>query len=57
VTLRFHTPLGVREVPHSSSAGKAIPSSLSVDDEEDSDGIFCVGAAFFDHRGACAGAR
>jgi IclR family acetate operon transcriptional repressor len=28
-TVRFHAPLGVRELPHTSSAGKAILSNLS----------------------------
>jgi IclR family acetate operon transcriptional repressor len=28
----------------------------AVDDEEDSDGVFCVGAAIHDHTGACIGA-
>lgn len=94
--IRFHTPLGVRELAHVSSAGKAILATLSdaevaaviattglprrtpktittlnellsdlaatrlrayaIDDEEDVEGVFCVGAAFFDHSGACAGA-
>lgn len=94
--IRFHAPLGVPELPHVSSAGKAILASLSqsevsaiiaetglprrtvntittlkglfddlaiirrrgyaVDDEEDFEGVFCVGAAFFDHTGTCAGA-
>jgi IclR family transcriptional regulator, acetate operon repressor len=94
--IRFHTPLGVPELPHTSSAGKAILAMLreddvrgvvseiglprrtektittleglladlqvtrrrgyAVDDEEDVDGVFCVGAAFTDHSGRCAGA-
>jgi IclR family acetate operon transcriptional repressor len=94
--IRFHTPLGVREMPHTSSAGKAILATLAteaveaviadsglvrrtpktittltellddlaavrrrgfaVDDEEDVLGVFCIGAAFFDHAGVCAGA-
>lgn len=93
--IRFHAPLGVPELPHVSSAGKAILASMTdrevasiiaetgmprrtaktlttlqglfddlvevrrrgyaVDDEEDFDGVFCLGAAFFDHAGACAG--
>ncbi len=94
--VRFHTPLGVRELPHVSAAGKAILAQLgdeeikaiakecglvsrtkksittlaalkqevekirqdgfATDDEEDAQGIFCVGAAFFDHFGKCLGA-
>jgi len=94
--VRFYTPLGVRELPHVSAAGKAILAQLSdeqikavakecglvsrtkksittltelkkeiekirhdgfaTDDEEDAQGIFCVGAAFFDHFGKCVGA-
>lgn len=95
-TVRFHTLLGHREVPHASAAGKAILSTLpteevlriceeqglpsrtrstitevsillddlertrrrgfSIDDEEDADGVFCIGAPFFDHNGRCLGA-
>jgi DNA-binding IclR family transcriptional regulator len=95
-SIRFHTMLGVRELPHVSSAGKAILAQLedeeivkvikenglvartkhthttmnslmrdirqvrekryAVDDEEDVEGVFCIGAAFFDHTGNCAGA-
>ena len=93
---RFQTPIGVRELPHASAAGKAIlayltddevravcarlgmpsrtrytittPDALienlelvrrrgfALDDEEDSDGVVCVGAAFLNHLGECAGA-
>ncbi len=95
-SVRFHTPLGQREVPHASAAGKAMLATMTpdevrdicavtgmqrrtahtitdvdsllanlaavqehgfaVDDEEDAEGIFCVGAAFFGHDGSCAGA-
>jgi IclR family transcriptional regulator, acetate operon repressor len=95
-SVRFHTPLGQREVPHASAAGKAILATMTservkeicavtgmqrrtahtitdvdtllaslaqvrengfaVDDEEDAEGIFCVGAAYFGHDGSCAGA-
>ncbi|TRZ85924.1 MAG: IclR family transcriptional regulator [Streptomycetaceae bacterium] len=93
--VRFFTPLGIRELPHVSSAGKAILAELSderireiveesgleartpksittlpklmadirkirvrgyaVDDEEDAQGVVCIGAAFYDHFGQCAG--
>lgn len=95
-SVRFYTPLGQREEPHASAAGKAMLSTMSedqiraicsatglpartprtitdldqlldslstvrangfaVDDEEDAEGVFCVGAVFFDHDGSCAGA-
>ncbi len=94
--VRFHTPLGQRELPHATAAGKAILAHLEpedlervleqsplvprtsstiirrdaldeelervrlmgfgVDDEEESDGIICVGAPVFDHQGQCVGA-
>jgi IclR family acetate operon transcriptional repressor len=95
-SVRFHTPLGQREMPHASAAGKAILATMTeqqvrdmsadtglrrrtshtitdvdsllanlelvrrngfaIDDEEDAEGIFCVGAAIFGHDGAVAGA-
>ena len=95
-SVRFYTPLGQREVPHASAAGKAMLATMpaerveghlreppgcartartitdvdtllanlatarangfAVDDEEDAEGIFCVGAVFFGHDGSCAGA-
>jgi IclR family acetate operon transcriptional repressor len=95
-SVRFHAPLGQREIPYASAAGKAMLATMSeqavrelcaqtglpprtahtitdidslldnlavsrgsgfaVDDEEDAEGIFCAGAAFFGHDGACAGA-
>jgi IclR family transcriptional regulator, acetate operon repressor len=94
--IRFNAPLGVREMPHTSSAGKAILAYLTdaavsqvvqetglpsrtgktitndrdlaidlemtrrrgyaIDDEEDAEGVFCVGAPFFNHAGRIAGA-
>lgn len=95
-SVRFYTPLGQREVPHASAAGKAMLATMTpervraicattgmrprtartitdvdtllanlatarangfaVDDEEDAEGIFCVGAVFYGHDGSCAGA-
>lgn len=95
-SIRFHAPLGQREQPHATAAGKAILAHLSegevrallgesgmtrytpktltdvqsllaelervrvegyaLDDEEEAEGVFCVGSAFFDHQGSCAGA-
>lgn len=95
-SIRFHAPLGQREKPHATAAGKAMlaylpatevrslleeagmarytPNTLTdvetleselegvrvegyaLDDEEEAEGVFCVGAAFFDHHGACVGA-
>jgi IclR family transcriptional regulator, acetate operon repressor len=95
-SVRFHAPLGQREMPHSSAAGKAILATMTgeqvrdvcgqaglprrtshtitdldslrenlalvrsngfaLDDEEDAEGVFCLGAAFFGHDGAVAGA-
>jgi IclR family acetate operon transcriptional repressor len=95
-SIRFHAPLGQREQPHATAAGKAIlahldetdvrtlidesgmtrytPKTLTdvaallgelervrtegyaLDDEEEAEGVFCVGSAFFDHQGTCAGA-
>jgi IclR family transcriptional regulator, acetate operon repressor len=95
-SIRFHAPLGQREQPHATAAGKAILAYLSeddvrrvlgeagmprytpktltdvetllgelervrsegyaLDDEEEAEGVFCVGAAVFDHQGVCVGA-
>ncbi|MFY9784007.1 MAG: IclR family transcriptional regulator [Acidimicrobiales bacterium] len=95
-SIRFHAPLGQREEPHATAAGKAILAHLdevdvrllladagmarytpktitdvetlmvelervrvegyALDDEEEAEGVFCVGSAFFDHQGVCSGA-
>ena len=95
-SIRFHAPLGQREEPHATAAGKAILAQMNeqqvrdfiadagmvvrtsktltdittlledldrvraegyaTDDEEETEGVFCVGAAFFDQQGRCAGA-
>jgi len=31
-------------------------NGFAIDDEEDAEGIFCAGAAFFGHDGSCSGA-
>lgn len=94
--IRFHTPLGGRELPHSTAAGKAILATLpparideiahetglprrtartivtpgelheeldrvrtlgyAVDNEEDAEGVVCIGAAIVGHDAAAAGA-
>lgn len=94
--VRFQTPLGSRELPHTTAAGKAILAELpeeqvrkvaaqtglggrtrrsittveellpelervrtrgfAIDDEEDLEGIFCIGAAVSDRSGRCVGA-
>jgi IclR family acetate operon transcriptional repressor len=95
-SVRFHAPLGQREKPHTSAAGKAILATMTsaqvraicaqaglprrtshtitdlasllenlalvrsngfaLDDEEDAEGVFCLGAAFFGHDGGVSGA-
>jgi IclR family transcriptional regulator, acetate operon repressor len=95
-SIRFHMPLGLREAPHRSAAGKAILAALdegrvraiaqetglmrltphtitdvdtlladlalvrsrgfAVDDEEDTAGVLCVGAAFLGRDDGPAGA-
>jgi IclR family acetate operon transcriptional repressor len=95
-SIRFQAPLGRREPPHATAAGKSVLAMLelrrvleiceetrltrhtshtitdvgtllaelgtvrrrgfAVDDEEEIDGVFCVGAPFFGHDGTCAGA-
>ena len=95
-SIRFHAPLGQREQPHATAAGKAILAYLpevdvrlildesgmprytaktltdahslleelsrvrsvgyALDDEEEAEGVFCVGSAFFDHQRNCVGA-
>jgi IclR family acetate operon transcriptional repressor len=95
-SVRFYTPLGQRESPHSTGAGKAILAQLAeeevlrivrpeelvahtsnslttvdavlselkhvrligyaIDNEEEAEGIICVGAPIFDFNGRCAGA-
>ncbi len=94
--VRFHTPLGCREAPHASAAGKAILATydesrvreicqaeglvahtrstitdieallvdleqtrargFAIDDEEEAEGVFCIGASFLDHQNRCLGA-
>ena len=95
-SVRFHTPLGQRESPHTTGAGKVILAQLDelsvrrvieeagltrhtantitdgptfmrelervrmvgfgIDNEEESEGIICVGAPVFDYQGNCVGA-
>jgi IclR family acetate operon transcriptional repressor len=95
-SIRFHAPLGQREEPHATAAGKAILAYLdsaivralleeagmarytpktvtdidslmdelervrsegyALDDEKEAEGVFCVGAAFFDRQRTCIGA-
>jgi DNA-binding IclR family transcriptional regulator len=54
--LEARTPKSITTLPKLLTDIRKVRSrGYAVDDEEDAQGVFCIGAAFFDHSGNCAG--
>jgi IclR family acetate operon transcriptional repressor len=52
-----HTPKTLTDVESLMTELKQVRvDGYALDDEEEAEGVFCVGAAFFDHQQSCIGA-
>jgi IclR family acetate operon transcriptional repressor len=52
-----YTPKTITDVETlMSELARVREEGYALDDEEEAEGVFCVGSAFFDHQGFCAGA-
>jgi IclR family acetate operon transcriptional repressor len=55
--MAVHTPKTLTDISDLlEDLGRVRVEGYATDDEEEAEGVFCVGAAFFDHQGKCAGA-
>lgn len=55
--LPARTPTTITDVEHLLRELEDVRAvEFAVDDEEDSEGVFCVGSSVYDHRGSCAAA-